>query len=167
MTAARRSRKRPVSLFWLSFAVAALALSAIPGVLRAATTERIVVDRHTGLAIYGIDPVGYFTDRKPVTGKPDFEYRHAGAIWRFDNEGNRAAFARDPQVYMPRFGGYDPVGVSHGLSTAGYPALWIMHDERLYLFYTEVARQAFIANPAAVIAAAAARWPDVKGELAE
>ena len=33
-----------------------------------------------------------------------------GAIWRFRNEGNRAAFAADPEVYMPRFGGYDPVG---------------------------------------------------------
>ena len=167
MTAARRSRKRHPGLFWLSYALAALALSGIPGGLRAATTERIVVDRHTGLAIYGIDPVAYFTNRKPVAGRADFEYRHAGAIWRFDNEGNRAAFARDPQVYMPRFGGYDPVGVSRGLSTPGYPALWVVHDERLYLFYTENARQAFIANPAAVIAAAAARWADVKGELAE
>lgn len=167
MTAARRSRKRHVSLIWLSYALVALPLSGIPGGLRAATTERIVVDRHTGLAIYGIDPVAYFTDRKPVTGRADFEYRHAGAIWRFDNEGNRAAFVRDPQVYMPRFGGYDPVGVSRGLSTPGYPALWLVHDERLYLFYTENARLAFIANPDAVIAAAAARWADVKGELAE
>jgi hypothetical protein len=57
--------------------------------------------------------------------------------------------------------------VSRGLSTPGYPALWLVHDERLYLFYSENARQAFIANPAAVIAAAAARWAGVQGELAE
>jgi YHS domain-containing protein len=166
MTAARQSRKRDVGSFWLSLALVALA----PGgnfSVHAATTERIVVDRHTGLAIYGIDPVAYFTDRKPVAGKADLEYRHAGAIWRFGNEGNRAAFARDPQVYMPRFGGYDPVGVSKGLSTAGYPELWVVYDERLYLFYTETARQAFIANPTSVIEAAAARWAAVKDELAE
>lgn len=144
-----------------------MALSGIPGALHAATTERVVVDRHTGLAIYGIDPVAYFTDRKPVNGRADFEYRHAGAIWRFANEGNRAAFARDPDVYMPRFGGFDPVGVSKGLSTAGYPQLWVVYDERLYLFYTENARQAFVANPTVVLAAAAARWADVKGDLAE
>jgi hypothetical protein len=164
MTAGRRTRKRHPGVFWLSLA---LAISGAAGVMRAATTERVVVDRHTGLAIYGIDPVAYFTDRKPVAGRPDFEYRHAGAIWRFHNEGNRAAFARDPQVYMPRFGGYDPVGVSRGLSTPGYPELWVVYDERLYLFYTENARQTFIANPAAVIAGAAARWADVKGELAD
>ena len=37
---------------------------------------------------------------------------------------------------MPRFGGYDPVGVARGVSTPGYPELWVVHDERLYLFYT-------------------------------
>src|SRR5690349_13201787 len=125
----------------------------------ASTTERVVVDRHTGLALYGIDPVAYFTEGKPVTGRQDFEHRHAGAIWRFDNEGNRAAFVADPDIYMPRYGGYDPVGIGRGLATPGYPALWVVFDQRLYLFYTAEARQAFLANPAPVIASASARWP--------
>ena len=135
--------------------------------LRAATTERIVVDRHTGLAIYGVDPVAYFTDRKPVAGREEFEHRFAGAVWRFDNDGNRAAFIADPNVYMPRYGGYDPVGIARGVSTAGDPDLWVVYDERLYLFYTAAARQAFIADPTRVIASASARWAEVKSELAE
>ena len=162
MTTARRSRKRHVYL-----AAFALALSSLASSPHAATTERVVVDRHTGLALYGIDPVAYFTDKKPVEGRPDVELTYAGAVWRFDNEGNRAAFATDPEVYMPRFGGYDPVGISRGLATPGYPSLWLVHDERLYLFYTADARAAFIAGPDAVIAAAAARWSTVKSELAE
>jgi hypothetical protein len=135
--------------------------------VRASTTARVVVDRHTGLAIYGVDPVGYFTERKPVVGRAEFEFRHAGAIWRFINEGNRAAFAADPDIYMPRFGGYDPVGIGRGVPTPGFPELWAMFDERLYLFYTAEARSKFIENPDNVIEAATARWPDVKGELAE
>ena len=82
-------------------------------------------------------------------------------------QGNRAAFEAHPDVYMPRFGGYDPIGIARGVSTAGYPALWTVHDDRLYLFYTEEAREAFLANPNAVIAAAAARWPAVRNELAD
>lgn len=145
-----------------------LALAGVsPPASSAATTERVVVDRHTGLALYGVDPVAYFTDGKPVAGREEFEYRFAGAIWRFGNEGNRAAFAADPDVYMPQYGGYDPVGVGRGLATPGFPALWVVFDERLYLFYTADARQAFIADPASVIAAASARWDTVKGELAE
>jgi YHS domain-containing protein len=145
-----------------------LALATVtPPPSRAVTTERVVVDRHTGLALYGVDPVGYFTDGKPVPGRADFEYGYAGAIWRFDNEGNRAAFATDPEVYMPRYGGYDPVGVSRGRATPGFPALWVVFDQRLYLFYTAEARAAFIADPASVIASASARWSTVKSELAE
>ena len=162
MTAARRSRKRYVYLAVLALAVPALA--AIP---QASTTERIVVDRHTGLAIYGIDPVAYFTEKKPTAGRGDFELRHAGAVWRFENEGNKAAFAADPDVYMPRFGGYDPVGVSRGVATPGNPVLWVINDQRLYLFYTAEARTAFLANPADVIAGATARWAAVTSELAE
>ena len=64
-------------------------------------------------------------------------------------------------------GGYDPVGISRGLATPGSPALWVVSDQRLYLFYAADARAAFIADPAAVIASASARWAAVKSELAE
>jgi len=163
MTAPRRSRKHYVCPAVLALALAGLGLSS----LHAATTERVVIDRHTGLAIYGIDPVAYFIDRKPTAGREDFELRYAGAVWRFENEGNRAAFAADPDVYMPQFGGYDPIGVSRGLATPGYPALWVVSGQRLYLFYTAEARATFLANPAEAIAAATARWSAVKSELAE
>ena len=169
MTASRRGRKRHFgsctgAILALGFALTA---AGYPPASRAATTERVVVDRHTGLAIYGVDPVAYFTDRKRIVGRAEFEYRHAGAIWRFDNEGNRAAFMSDPEVYMPLFGGYDPVGIGRGVSTAGFPDLWAVFDERLYLFYTAEARTAFIANPTDVIASASARWGTVKSELPE
>ena len=165
MTASRRARKRSVwPVLTLGLVIGAWALSPA---LRAATTERIVVDRHTGLAIYGIDPVAYFTERKPVAGREEFEHRFAGAVWRFDNEGNRAAFIAHPSVYMPRYGGYDPVGIARGVSTAGYPDLWVVYGERLYLFYTAEARQTFIGDPAVVIASASARWAEVRSELAE
>jgi hypothetical protein len=134
---------------------------------RAATSERVVTDRYTGLALYGVDPVAYFTNRKTIVGREEFEYRYAGAIWRFGNEGNRAAFAADPQVYMPRFGGYDPIGIGRGVSTPGYPELWVLVNQRLYLFYTAQTRAAFLANSAAAIVAAEARWPQVMHDLAQ
>ena len=68
-------------------------------------------------------------------------------IWRFRNEGNRAAFVADPEVYMPRFGGYDPVAVARGASAPGHPELWLIAEERLYLFYSAAARDAFAGDP--------------------
>ena len=132
---------------------------------RAATTERIVVDRHTGLAIGGYDPVAFFTDGRPKAGNPEFELRCGGAVWRFCNVGNRAAFAAQPEVYMPQFGGYDPVGVARGVAVAGNPDLWLISGERLFLFYDHVRLERFAADPERVIAAAGRKWPDVSRTL--
>ena len=69
---------------------------------QAATTERIVVNRYSGLAIAGFDPVAYFTDSMAVQGLPDYEAREGGAVWRFRNEGNRASFVAHPEIYGPQ-----------------------------------------------------------------
>ena len=72
------------------------------------------------------DPLAYFIDGASLRGSDDFEHAYAGAVWRFRNEGNRAAFIADPQVYMPRYGGYDPVGVARGVAVPGDPRLWLV-----------------------------------------
>jgi hypothetical protein len=133
----------------------------------AADTERVVADRHTGLAIYGVDPVAFHTKRKPTEGREEFELRYAGAIWRFENEGNRAAFIKDPLIYMPRYGGYDPIGIARGVATPGYPALWSVVESRLYLFYTTEAQKIFLTDSRGAVAAADARWPAVMKDLPE
>src|ERR1041384_153254 len=103
---------------------------------RADTAERVVVDLHTGLAIAGFDPVAYFVEASPALGKGEFEYALAGVARRFRPEGNLAAFVDNPEVYMPRFGGYDPVAVARGVGVPGNPRLWLIIENRLYLFHT-------------------------------
>jgi hypothetical protein len=164
MTSARRQRKPhcwrlPGSRLRLA-ALLAAALG-LAGPIGAATTERIVVDRNSGLAISGFDPVAYFTDAKPLPGKGEFEQSVAGAVWRFRSAGNRAAFKADPEVYMPRFGGYDPVGVARGVAVPGNPLLWVIIDERLYLFYSEETKTEFAGDRDRTIAAADRGWPTV------
>lgn len=127
----------------------------------AAVTELIVTDRLSGLAIGGFDPVAYFTDGTPQLGREAFETYSQGATWRFRNEGNRDAFIANPEVYTPQFGGYDPIAVGRGVGTAGEAKLWLISAGQLYLFYNAEAREKFAADPAAAIAAAQARWPDV------
>lgn len=134
--------------------------------VEAAITERIVADRHSGLAIDGFDPVAYFVDGEPREGRPDHEQRYGGAIWRFRNEGNRAAFAADPQIYAPCFGGYDPTGVARGVARPGHPLLYTITTEGLCFFHSELARAQFIADSQTVMAAADARWPRLAATLA-
>jgi len=141
------------------------AVAAVPPASRGATTERIVVDRHTGLAIGGYDPVAFYTDGKPLLGSADFEFSYGGAVWRFRNMGNREAFAARPDIYMPQFGGYDPVGIAHGIAVAGNPGVWLIIGERLFLFYDRSRLETFTANTERITAAAERKWPQVLRRL--
>ena len=135
--------------------------------LHAATTERVVTDYHTGLAISGFDPVGYFTNSKPMVGRADFEARYAGATWRFINEGNREAFIDHPEVYLPVFGGHDPMGIVRGVAVPGHPEVWLIVGERLYLFHNAQTREAFLAEPERFIELAKKEWPKVESTLVQ
>jgi len=145
-----------------------------PGVLagladpaRASTTERVIVNRYTGLAIEGFDPVAYFVDARPVIGREAFEASEAGAIWRFRNEGNRASFVAHPDIYGPQFGGYDPTDLARGVTFAGNPRFWLISGQRLYLFGREESRDAFAADPERFVREANQRWPQLEQGLAQ
>ncbi|GGE39495.1 hypothetical protein GCM10007276_16040 [Agaricicola taiwanensis] len=100
------------------------------------------------MAIDGYDPVSYFTDEKPRPGSPLYEFVWRDAVWRFANEGNLAAFKAHPDVYAPRFGGFDPNGVARGLLVKGDSHVFAMSDmdKRLYLFSNEDSRRTFISD---------------------
>ncbi|HEX5508129.1 MAG TPA: YHS domain-containing (seleno)protein [Pseudolabrys sp.] len=145
----------------------ALTLAALLGWSFDARAMRyVVINPHTGLAISGFDPVAYFADAHPRFGTPDFEFRYDGAVWRFGNEGNRAAFAEHPDIYMPQFGGYDPVAIARGVSVPGHPLIWLIADRHLYLFYSDEARAAFAKQPERVIQGATRKWPVVARTIA-
>jgi hypothetical protein len=133
----------------------------------AATTERVIVNRYSGLAIEGFDPVAYFVDAHPVIGLPEFEAAEAGAVWRFRNQGNRASFVTHPDVYGPRFGGYDPINLARGVTFAGNPRFWLISGQRLYLFGREDNRDAFAADPGGFLREANLRWPQLEQNLAQ
>jgi hypothetical protein len=165
MTAARQQRKSPRILgFALGLAVCGVILAPPP--VNAAATDPIVLNAHTGLAISGFDPVAYFIDGKPKIGRAKLELRLDGVVWRFFNEGNRAAFADHPEVYAPRFGGYDPVAIARGVSVPGHPTFWAVTGERLYLFYSAEARTTFLADPGRILDAADRKWPIVTRSIA-
>lgn len=137
------------------------------GIAQAATTERVVANRFSGLAIEGYDPVAYFVDARPMVGLAEFEASQAGAVWRFRNEGNRASFVAHPDIYGPQFGGYDPVDLARGVTVAGNPRFWLVTGERLYLFGREEHRDAFAADPERLLPQANSRWPALEQDLAQ
>lgn len=147
--------------------MAALLAAAMAGRTLATTTERVVTDPRTGLAIDGFDPVAYFIDAVAAAGRPEFEFRYREAVWRFRNPGNQAAFMDHPADYEPQFGGYDPVAIARGVPAPGNPHIWLIAGQKLFLFYDEKTRAEFSADARRLAARAAAQWPDLIKGLAQ
>src|SRR5215475_14400182 len=168
MTAERQeSYRRGPGMALIAALAAIFALFGPFPVDEGATTERIVTNRYSGVAIEGFDPVAYFTDSEAKRGLPDFETAEAGAVWRFRNASNRDAFAANPEGYAPQFGGYDPVDIARGVAYAGNPRFFVVSGQRLYLFGREESRRAFAANPAKFLKDAQGRWPALEKTLAQ
>src|ERR1700730_17002009 len=72
------------------------ALAFSPLAAQAATTERVIVNRYTGLAIECFSPVFVLFYVRAMIALPEFDASQAGAFCRFRNEGNRASFVAHP-----------------------------------------------------------------------
>ncbi len=113
-----------------------------------------VPDPITGYAIGGHDPVSYFVDGQPRKGDRAHEYKWGGAEWIFVNEGNMAAFARDPDSYAPMFAGCGGYALSEGFATAGNPFIYAVVEGRLVFFHSVVNRFLFVVNGTNLVKAA-------------
>ncbi len=112
----------------------------------------------SGVAIRGYDAVAYFTERRPVLGKPEFEHEWRDAKWRFASAKHRDAFAADPDSYAPRYGGFCAGGMALGRKAPIDPEAWVIIDGKLYLNYSKRDRDSFTEDPAPHIARADANW---------
>jgi YHS domain-containing protein len=112
-----------------------------------------------GVAIQGYDPVAFFTDSKPVKGKPEFVARHAGATYLFATKEHRDLFRADPAKYEPAFGGYCAFGVSRNrLIEVDVDAFQIV-EGKLLLQYSKGVRADFNQDPKGNLTKANANWP--------
>jgi enamine deaminase RidA (YjgF/YER057c/UK114 family) len=117
------------------------------------------------LSISGYDPVGYFTDGKPVQGKAEIEYLWHKLRWRFASDAHRQSFAKDPDRYAPQYDGYCAMGAS-GEDVAHKdtvdPAAWAIVDGKLYLVHNEYWLQVWQEKAADHIKQANRDWEIVK-----
>ena len=81
----------------------------------------------------GYDLVSYHTSKRPLPGNGHFVAVHDGVTYLFASAENRAAFERDPQRYLPAYGGFCAYGVSVGKKFYGDPEVWRVVDGKLYL----------------------------------
>ena len=120
-----------------------------------------------GVAIRGYDPVAYFTDGRPVEGRPEFQATFDGAAWRFASAEHKAAFEADPARYAPQYGGFCAWAVS--AKNEAYPIdpqAWKIVDGKLYLNYSQDVQKDWGQDVPGHIAKADKNWPGLERRLA-
>jgi hypothetical protein len=141
-------------------ALSAIALTCAAVVASAGSQPVVNVSRGQ-LALRGYDAVAYWTDGRPIRGAAGLTHRWNGAEWRFSSAANRAAFAKDPSRYAPRFGGYCAYAVSRGYTADGDPSAWRIVDGHLYLNYSKRVQALWEADIPGHIATGTRNWPGV------
>jgi enamine deaminase RidA (YjgF/YER057c/UK114 family) len=139
--------------------------AAMAGLLSAAFFASSARSEEPKLSISGYDPVAYFTDGKPVSGKAEFEQLWHRLRWRFASEAHREMFAKDPDRYAPQYDGYCAMGAS-GEDVAHKdtvdPSAWAIVDGKLYLVHNEYWLQVWQEKAADHIKQANRDWEIVK-----
>lgn len=115
-----------------------------------------------GMAVKGYDVVAYFEQKEPTKGDPKYSYEYNGAKYRFISAAHLDLFAKNPQAYLPQYGGYCAVGASIGHKADIDPESWAVIDGRLYLNSSKGAQKLFIKDPHSAIKQADENWANLK-----
>ncbi|MGD9652708.1 MAG: YHS domain-containing (seleno)protein [Candidatus Dadabacteria bacterium] len=83
--------------------------------------------------VLGYDLVSYHKGEKPVRGDGKNVVVFDGTTYLFASEENKKAFERDPERYLPAYGGYCAFGVAINKKFVGDPEVWKIVDGTLYL----------------------------------
>jgi len=117
------------------------------------------INNQRGLALRGYDPVAYFTEHKPVEGKPDITYQWHGATYRFATSHDRELFQGNPEHFVPQFGGYCAYAVSLGTTADGDPHQWTVDGDRLFVNNNAIAAKLWNQSRGKNIHKGIMNWP--------
>ena len=132
----------------------ALAAVALPAAVQATT--------HSTVGAGGYDLVSYRTGEKPVRGNGNHLVVYEGVTYLFQSDENKRRFERDPERFVPAYGGYCAYGVAVGKKFVGDPDVWAIVDDRLYLNLDTKVQGLWNEDVPGHIVKADARWPRIR-----
>jgi YHS domain-containing protein len=112
-----------------------------------------------GIAIQGYDPVAFFTQNRPVKGRPEFETKYNGARYLFASADDKSTFDANPAKYEPQFGGFCAYAASQNHTAPVKIEAFQIVNGRLLMQYDLGVRKEFNKDTQGNLQKADKNWP--------
>lgn len=122
-------------------------------------------EEDTHLALNGYDPVAYFTAGKARAGSSEFSAQWGEAVWYFSSAENRDSFLKNPDRYVPEFGGLCTWSLHNGKMVPANPECFTIQLDRLYLHFDQKAQKKFENDLIDSVQAANQNWLEMQVEI--
>lgn len=117
-------------------------------------------DADSRVMLKGADVVAYFTQGKYVQGDVKFKSDFEGVTFRFSSADHKALFDKEPQKYMPEYGGFCANGIVYGIPWGGDADTWKMIGGKLYIFGGQGSKDGFEVDEARNLQLAEKYWKE-------
>ena len=85
------------------------------------------------VGVNGYDLITYHTEKRPLRGNGNYVAVHNEVTYLFSSEDNKNKFIKDPEKYLPAYGGWCAFGVAVGKKFSADPEVWQIVDGKLYM----------------------------------
>ncbi len=101
------------------------------------TPIAIALPKNSAYALGGYDAVAPFVVGQAVRGNPKYQTRYAGAVWLFASQDNLDRFLKEPDRYLPAYGGNCALSLARGNAVPSDGRIYTIEDNRLVLHKLE------------------------------
>ena len=118
---------------------------------------------NSNIALQGFSPVSYLDLGIAQRGVKEYKSEYNKVVYYFTSREQKAIFDKNPEKYLPQFGGYCAFGVYAGAKFRTDPNKFIVKDGKYFLFLYNIeldAQQLWLAenNHAKLLATANKNW---------
>lgn len=104
---------------------------------------------NSNIALQGYSPVSYLDLGLAQLGNKSFKSEHDKVVYYFTSAEQKATFDKNPEKYLPAFGGFCAFGVYAGAKFRVDPNKFIVEDGKYFLYLNNVeldAKQLWLAE---------------------
>ncbi|MDA3939675.1 MAG: YHS domain-containing (seleno)protein [Spirochaetia bacterium] len=123
-----------------------------------------------GIAVKGYDMVALKVNVKLEKGTVEHSLMLNEVTWLFSSKENMVLFVKDPQKYMPEFGGYCAWSVANDSElppSPGDPSAYDIVDGKMYFKFNKMVRFLWRISRAKYIKKGNDRWPQFVNAITE